>query len=222
MFAPRDQRPPHSLNGFFLLRWCAEQDTKPHRSIPLAQLLDALEYDLPPHRHTPASPPVSPPHHPAHGADEHDGGAGKHTFKIVTTKRTLLLCAPSEEEEIKWLSAIRALIARRSGQGVVPGEPSSFSSVSPPGGAHAHTHVGAPPGAGTGTGTGGGVESPAGAASGKRRDSFVRRLSLSGRGGTSPFAGAGAGAGGGGGSSSATSPPGAATSLQEAPSERQS
>lgn len=38
----------------------------------------------------------------------------KYTFKIVTTKRTFLLCAPSEAEEIKWLSAVRALIARRS------------------------------------------------------------------------------------------------------------
>ncbi|KAG8906339.1 hypothetical protein FRB99_007119 [Tulasnella sp. 403] len=38
-----------------------------------------------------------------------------HTFKIITPKRPLLLCAPSEEEEIKWLSAFRALIARRTG-----------------------------------------------------------------------------------------------------------
>ncbi|KAG8954386.1 hypothetical protein FRC04_011712 [Tulasnella sp. 424] len=37
-----------------------------------------------------------------------------HTFKIVTPKRPLLLCAPSEEEEIRWLSAVRALIARRT------------------------------------------------------------------------------------------------------------
>ncbi|KAG8934759.1 hypothetical protein FRC01_000440 [Tulasnella sp. 417] len=37
-----------------------------------------------------------------------------HTFKIITPKRPLLLCAPSEEEEIKWLSAVRALIARRT------------------------------------------------------------------------------------------------------------
>jgi pleckstrin homology domain-containing family A member 1/2 len=45
-----------------------------------------------------------------------------HTFKIVTTKRTLLVCAPSEEDEIKWLGAIRALIARRMETGAVPGE----------------------------------------------------------------------------------------------------
>lgn len=112
----------------FAGRLVVRQDTKPHRSIPLALLLDALEYDLPPHRHNPASPAVSPPHHhPSHGTDEHDPAAGTHTFKIVTTKRTLLLCAPSEEEEIKWLSAVRALIARRS---VVPGDSAATVSAS--------------------------------------------------------------------------------------------
>lgn len=40
----------------------------------------------------------------------------------MTTKRTLLLCAPTEEDEIKWLGAVRALIARRSGGSTVPGE----------------------------------------------------------------------------------------------------
>jgi hypothetical protein len=38
----------------------------------------------------------------------------RNTFKIITTKRPFLLSAPSEEEEIRWLSAVRALIARRS------------------------------------------------------------------------------------------------------------
>lgn len=37
----------------------------------------------------------------------------QHTFKIITTQRPFLLSAPSEEEEIQWLSAVRALIARR-------------------------------------------------------------------------------------------------------------
>jgi hypothetical protein len=44
------------------------------------------------------------------------------TFKVVTTRRTLLLCAPTEDDEIRWLGAIRALIARRSGAGGVPGD----------------------------------------------------------------------------------------------------
>jgi len=94
-------------------------DTKPHREFKFSQILDALEYDLPPNRQVPVTSPLVasspiPPSSPADGKS--------HTFKIVTTKRTLLLCAPSEEEEIKWLSAICALIARRKDLGVVPGE----------------------------------------------------------------------------------------------------
>ncbi|KAK0557712.1 hypothetical protein OC846_000279 [Tilletia horrida] len=34
-------------------------------------------------------------------------------FKIITPKRVYLVCAPSEEEEIKWLSALRALLSAR-------------------------------------------------------------------------------------------------------------
>jgi len=54
-----------------------------------------------------------------------------HTFKIITPKRPFLLCAPSEEEEIKWLSAVRALIARRTapGEGPIAG-PSTSASAS--------------------------------------------------------------------------------------------
>ncbi|KAJ3503707.1 hypothetical protein NLJ89_g8312 [Agrocybe chaxingu] len=48
----------------------------------------------------------------------------------VPTKRTLLLCAPTEEDEIKWMGAIRALIARRAESGQVPGK----LSKSPAGG----------------------------------------------------------------------------------------
>ncbi|KAI8980069.1 hypothetical protein BD414DRAFT_109061 [Trametes punicea] len=143
------------------------QDTKPHRQIPLSMILDALEYELPPHRHHPSvtSPSaISPPIASSSSPDDGDGGHGTHTFKVVTTKRTLLLCAPSEEEEIKWLSAIRALIARRSTQGVLPGDatPPAMSA----------------PNAGPGVaGASGGTT-----VTGKRRDSIVRRLSLSGGG----------------------------------------
>jgi len=116
----------------FLPVYCT-QDTKPHREIPLAQILDALDYDLPSHRHVPSvSGPtsVSPPQASSSAGDEGDGTHGRYTFKVVTTKRTLLLCAPSEEEEIKWLSAVRALIARRSGAGVVPGDAPSKAGAS--------------------------------------------------------------------------------------------
>ena len=123
-----------------------------------------------------APPPVSAAAPDGH----HEGeGAGKaaNTFKIVTTKRTLLLCAPSEEEEIKWLSAVRALIARRSGAGVVPGD---ATPAKPAPGAPAAG--GAGPSAEVGHGTpGNAVGAGASASAGKRRDSFARRLSLSGR-----------------------------------------
>lgn len=83
--------------------------------------MDALEYDLLSARHNPVSP-TSTLHGSVSPGSDADGLYASHTFKIITTKRTLLLCAPTEEDEIKWLGAIRALIARRSGTGTVPGE----------------------------------------------------------------------------------------------------
>lgn len=120
------------LTGEKLVYSGSHMDTKPHRQFSFSQILDALEYDLPPNRHNPASlsspmtglpPSISP-------AFEADDAHGSHTFKIVTTKRSLLLCAPTEEDEIKWLGAVRALIARRSGAGAVPGEPTSHAMTS--------------------------------------------------------------------------------------------
>ena len=115
------------------IEWQHFQDTKPHRQFSFSQILDALEYDLPPNRHNPhiASPAtVSPPMIPP--APDADESHGAHMFKIVTTKRNLLLCAPTEEDEIRWLGAVRALIARRSGAGVVPGESPSRTVASSP------------------------------------------------------------------------------------------
>ena len=89
----------------------------------LSEILDALECDLPTPRNygggasvtSAGSPPLASPSAPKSNAEDNSHEAGAHVFKIVMTKRSLLLCAPSEEEEIKWLSAVRALIARRSG-----------------------------------------------------------------------------------------------------------
>jgi len=121
------------LTGEKLVYSGSHMDTKPHRHFPFSEILDALEYDLPTNRHNPAlmsplvaySPPIS-----GSVPDDADDAHGAHTFKIITTKRTLLLCAPSEEEEIKWLGAVRALIARRSDAGVVPGEKASKTMAS--------------------------------------------------------------------------------------------
>lgn len=166
------------------------QDTKPHREIPLAQILDALEYDLPPHRHTPSvSAPagVSPPQASSSVADGGDGTHGRNTFKVITTKRTLLVCAPSEEEEIKWLSAVRALIARRSGAGVVPGDAPARPGA--PGPAPSPEVHGSQSGnAGPGGGVSATVAPGLGMGGQKRRDSFARRLSLSGGGAHSSHA----------------------------------
>jgi len=78
----------------------SHMETKHVKQVSLVKIVDAIEY---------------------HGqGDDGDEGYGavksglKHTFKIITTERgAFLLCAPSEEEEIRWLSAVRALIARR-------------------------------------------------------------------------------------------------------------
>ncbi|KAJ7679034.1 pleckstrin-like protein [Mycena polygramma] len=116
------------LSGEQLVYSGSHMDTKPHRRFPFAEILDALEYDLPANRQNPAlmaPPTTSPPVPPTPDEEANDA----HTFKIVTTKRTLLLCAPSEEDEIKWLGAVRALIARRSGSGGVPGDSMKISAL---------------------------------------------------------------------------------------------
>lgn len=178
------------LSGEKLVYSRSHMDTKPHREIPLAQILDALEYDLPPHRHTPSvSAPagVSPPQASSSVADGGDGTHGRNTFKVITTKRTLLVCAPSEEEEIKWLSAVRALIARRSGAGVVPGDAPARPGA--PGPAPSPEVHGSQSGnAGPGGGVSATVAPGLGMGGQKRRDSFARRLSLSGGGAHSSHA----------------------------------
>ncbi|KAG8967772.1 hypothetical protein FRC03_009321 [Tulasnella sp. 419] len=107
------------------------------KEIPLDKILDAIECKAPKAghflgRHTaesksadnaasggvaPGPQTHSPSTSPAHGNIAESSALPQFasTFKIVTPKRSLILCAPSEEEEIKWLSAVRALIARRTG-----------------------------------------------------------------------------------------------------------
>ncbi|KAA1467750.1 PH-domain-containing protein [Dentipellis sp. KUC8613] len=159
------------LNGDKLMYSGSHMDTKPHRQIPLSQILDAFEYDLPAHRGAPnvTSPPaVSPPPRMGGGGAGDEADPSQHTFKIVTTKRTLLLCAPSEEEEIRWLSAVRALIARRTDAGVVPGDEGGRggAAVGTEGGGHGQGGVG------SGSGSGSGLKN--------RREAPPRKMSTSG------------------------------------------
>jgi hypothetical protein len=51
----------------------------------------------------------------ASGSSASPLGQWQHTFQVITPKRTFKLCAPTEEEEIKWLAALRALINRERG-----------------------------------------------------------------------------------------------------------
>lgn len=115
------------LTGQRLYYSGSHMDTKPHRNISLDHILDALEDDSTTVGSSVGSPTHGHGHGHGHGVGHSMSGAGDDTatgegsqgcvFKIVTTKRTLVLSAPSEAEEIKWLSTVRALIARRSGPG---------------------------------------------------------------------------------------------------------
>jgi hypothetical protein len=112
-----------------------------------------------------------------YGGGEVDEVNSTHTFKIVTTKRTLLLCAPSEDDEIKWLGAIRALIARRAELGQVPGKASKSASAGHSPHRVNHHHEG---GTTTATPTVATTGSSTGAPSSGGMKSKVRRLSGAG------------------------------------------
>lgn len=152
----------------------SHMDGKAHRQIPIASILDAIEYEAKKAAPVPASGPTSPsigspmsnPFAPDGGGDRHrdvaataasgstgnEGGGGpagppdkperrgsmvaaaagvasnmsagmgvgsshkkrkENCFQIITPKRTYILCAPSEDEEIKWISAVKTLINRQ-------------------------------------------------------------------------------------------------------------
>lgn len=95
-----------------------------HREIRLDSILDVMECAEPPSSShsskartaftsNPLSPSI-PNSPPGQGLDEFSGGEGESSsnccFKIITPSRAYIVCAPSEEEEIKWLSAIRVLL----------------------------------------------------------------------------------------------------------------
>lgn len=106
------------LMSGMLLYSKSHMDTKMHRQIPLSAILDAIEYEGPPppskQRSLPLSPSVSEDYPRSFG----DGKKNyEHCFKIITPKRTYLVCAPGEEDEIKWLAALQCLVARKSSQG---------------------------------------------------------------------------------------------------------
>lgn len=128
-----------TLTGEKLAYSGSHMDTKPHKQFLFSQILDALEYNLPSrHNAVLISTSASAGLHSTSPSSDVDDPYATHTFKIVTTKRTLLLCAPTEEDEIKWLGAIRALIARRS---TMTGDPVSKPHGAPPPGFESGTAV---------------------------------------------------------------------------------
>ena len=134
------------------------QDSRPLRFVPLTVVLDALEFqpngsgsdeddsdlDAPSESSLPAKPArqfsmrgrdVSTPKR-AQAGPSGAGAVDEHLFRVVTAKRTFVLCAPSEEDEIKWLAAFRALLNRQrdwsgSGEGT-SGAPMSPTMESTP------------------------------------------------------------------------------------------
>jgi hypothetical protein len=110
------------------------QDTRILRHIPLSSVLDALEFrpsssgsdsDFPePSPLHPSSSQFKKPLPKSQAANEEN----EHTFRLITAKRTFVLCAPSEEDEIKWLAGFRALLNRereRSNPGTTTSGPMS-------------------------------------------------------------------------------------------------
>lgn len=69
---------------------------------------------------------------PARSSRPADKQIVEHAFQVITPQRTFKLCAPSEEEEIKWLAALRALINRERGLSSPTAVTSPATSIAPP------------------------------------------------------------------------------------------
>ena len=131
------------------------QETRPVRFIPLSTVLDALEVDpednvsdasdsdglesgnySPPSRQFSNTRRLKRDESQRHG-DKLGTSGEEHLFRLITSKRTYVLCAPSEEDEIKWLAAFRALLKREREKGsnqsamLSPPLPSSTAGVLP-------------------------------------------------------------------------------------------
>ena len=121
-----------TLDALYYTR--SHMDTRAHRSIPTTCILDTMECDM---------PSVGPPtlslspgtlgrlgfgsnipemrcRAPMPGVHQRDVYAhevqhrvSSYSFQIVTTERTFVLCVPTEEEEIRWLSALQTLLNRQ-------------------------------------------------------------------------------------------------------------
>ncbi|GEM12332.1 PH domain containing protein [Rhodotorula toruloides] len=154
------------LTSGMLMYSRSHMDNKFNRQIPLNAILDAIEYEprqpaSNAHKRASvvsasspnlSSPSLAPP-------VVEGGKTLAHTFKIITPKRTYLVCAPSEEDEIKWLAALQYLVARRTQAQVgsdiptapsaqVPANSPSTAPVPPAAPKRTPSHPGPPPVAG--------------------------------------------------------------------------
>jgi len=95
-------------------------DARPHRTIPTTAIFDAMESTMP----SSCTPMLSlSPGSIARlgfGAEvrsrsplEPQSRAPSYYFQIVTASRTFQLCVPTEEDEIRWLSALQTLLNRQ-------------------------------------------------------------------------------------------------------------
>ncbi|GAA6058342.1 hypothetical protein JCM3770_001979 [Rhodotorula araucariae] len=120
------------LQSGMLMYSRSHMDHKHTRQIPLSSILDAIEAPSASTLPSPASPSAPPVLSTLPPTPDN-------TFKIITPSRTFLVCAPSEEDEIKWLAALQCLVARRThaltttAASPLPSSPSpSASAAAPP------------------------------------------------------------------------------------------
>lgn len=122
------QRRQLSLLSTFL------QDSKAHRCINLESVLDAIE--------VPDKNAASEAGDSAQPSSQKK--APQNSFKIITPKRTYIVCAPSEEDEIKWISSIRVLLSAHRGSPSVTEAPTPTPASATPGPATPAMHLSSP------------------------------------------------------------------------------
>lgn len=95
------------------------QDVRPLTYVPITSILDVFSIEETDDDDVGDTSDDSRPSHPTRGASMRKQREAttlphqdQHILRIVTNKRRFDLCAPSEEEEIKWIAAIRALVNR--------------------------------------------------------------------------------------------------------------
>ncbi|KOS14387.1 hypothetical protein Malapachy_3742 [Malassezia pachydermatis] len=119
----------------------SHMDTRSYRRIPTKTILDVMEYDPPSPSPFGPSLSLSPssfglrgfgadarahggmPSSPLRDGLSHlhpDSHKPAYCFRIVTTDRSFILCAPTEDEEIQWLSALQTLLNRQRSSAHAP------------------------------------------------------------------------------------------------------